>query len=189
MREIEVKARVDNLTTIVEALQAQNVAVTAPVNQHDIVYGPDDVNGDGDNTAPWLRIRIETKGNTTKTYFTLKKSITNQMDSIEHETVVDDAEELEAIIKHLDFTLYSDLTKTRQKAHVGEIEICLDAIEGLGTFIEAEKLTTEDAQYELVVEELWAILEQFGASRQDEVTDGYDVLMKKHRESTTEVKD
>ena len=189
MREIEVKARVDNLTTIVEALQAQNVAVTVPVNQHDIVYGPDDVNGDGDNTAPWLRIRIETKGDTTKTYFTLKKSITNQMDSIEHETVVDDAEELEAIIKHLDFTLYSDLTKTRQKAHVGEIEICLDAIEGLGTFIEAEKLTTEDAQYELVVEELWAILEQFGASRQDEVTDGYDVLMKKHRESTTEVKD
>lgn len=189
MREIEVKARIESTQSIVDALQAQNIAVTSPVTQHDIVYGPKGVDGEGDNTAPWLRVRIETKNDTTTSYFTMKKSITNQMDSIEHETIIDDPEELESIIKHLDFELFSDLTKTRQKAHVGEIEICIDYIEALGAFVEAEKLTADDVNYELVVEELWTILEQFGATRQDEVTDGYDVLMKKHLKSTPEVQE
>lgn len=183
MREIEVKARVESIAMIIKALEAQNVAVTDPVTQHDIVYGPAGVDGASDNTAPWLRVRIETKGDTTKTYFTLKKSITNQLDSIEHETVVEDAGELVQIIEHLEFELFSDLTKTRQKAYVDDIEICLDYIEGLGAFVEAEKLTADEVEYQEVVEELWAVLEQCGASRLNEVTDGYDVLMNAHIES------
>jgi len=180
MREIEVKARVGSLESIIDTLKAQGAEVTSPVTQHDVVYGQAGVDGEGDNTAPWLRIRSETKNGEETHFFTLKKSITNQMDSIEHETTVSDEKELQEIIKHLDFELFSDLTKTRQKAHINEIEICLDYIEGLGYFVEAERLTADDVDYADVVEGLWVLLESIGVSRADEVTDGYDVLMNKH---------
>jgi predicted adenylyl cyclase CyaB len=101
------------------------------------------------------------------------------MDSIEHETEVADDVELEKIIEQLSFVPYSDLTKTRQKAKLTDIEICIDTVEELGTFIEAEKLTADDVDYQAVIDELWVVFEALGISRDDEVTDGYDVLMNK----------
>ena len=177
MREIEIKATVQSIQAIIDILSTRNIAVTSPVTQRDRVYGPAGVDGAIENTAPWLRIRTETKSGVTKHVFTLKKSITNQLDSIEHETEVADAAELESIIAHLDFELFSDLTKTRQKAQLGDIEICLDSVESLGAFIEAEKLTSDDVDYQVIVDELWAVFDTLGISRADEVTDGYDVLM------------
>lgn len=179
MREIEIKATITSVQSIIDTLQAQNIAVTQPVTQHDRVYGQNDVEDTVDNTAPWLRIRSETKQGSTKHIFTLKRSVTNQMDSIEHETEVTDPVELEAIIEQLSFSLYSDLTKTRQKAHMNDIEICIDAVDGLGSFVEVEKLTDEDANYEAVVAELWQVLDRLGIQPEDEVIDGYDVLMNK----------
>jgi adenylate cyclase class 2 len=179
MREIEIKATISSVQSIVDILTAQGVAVTSPVTQRDRVYGQIGVDGAAENTAPWLRIRTETKNGTTKHIFTLKKSITNQMDSIEHETVVEDAVELENIVSQLAFELYSDLTKMRQKAVIGDIEICLDTVDGLGTYIEAEKLTADDVDYDAVIAELWVLLESLGISKTSEVTDGYDVLMNK----------
>lgn len=177
MREIEVKARVEDLDSIIDALEAQGARLNRPVQQHDVVYGPAGVDGSADNDAPWLRIRSETRGSDVTHTFTMKKSVTNQLDSIEHETQVVNPEELGHIIRHLGFELFSDLTKTRQKTHLNEIEICLDYVKGLGYFVEAEKLTTDDADYEEVVAGLWMLLESLGVSRDDEVTDGYDVLM------------
>jgi len=180
MREIEIKARANDVVSIVEAITRQGGIVSEPITQHDRVFGMPGVPGDSVNDSPWLRIRSEIKDGATKHVFTLKKSITNQMDSIEHETEVSDEKELESIIKHLNFTPYSDLTKTRRKAYIGEIEVCLDHIEGLGDFIELEKLTAEETDYDAVIKELWGIFESFGITKDDEVTDGYDVLMNKH---------
>lgn len=177
MREIEVKASIDSIQTIIDALAAQGVAVSEPVTQHDRVYGLPEVDGEGDNTAPWLRIRSETKHGQTTHIFTLKRSVTSQLDSIEYETEVADESELEMIIKQLSFSLYSDLTKTRQKAHFGNIEVCIDMVEGLGSFIEVEKLTDESANIDEVRAELWQILHLLGVESGSEVTDGYDVLM------------
>jgi adenylate cyclase class 2 len=180
MREIEIKAQIANKQTFIAALIKRGIVVGEPVTQHDRVFGPAGVDGsDGNNTAAWLRIRTETKQGTTKHIFTLKKSVTNQMDSIEHETEIEDETELEKIIEHIGFVPFSDLTKTRQKAHFGDIELCIDTVDRLGDFVEAEKLTDEDADYDTVVAELWKILEKCGVSRDDYVTEGYDVLMNK----------
>lgn len=177
MREIEIKARVADKTKLLGVLQSKNVVLSDAVTQHDLVWGVEGAQG-GDK-APWLRIRTETKNGATRRLFTLKKSVTNQMDSIEHETEVADETELAHIIQHLGFVPYSDSTKTRQTAHMADIEVCIDTVEGLGDFIEVEKLTGEDADYDTVAEELWKVLEEFGIQRADHVTDGYDVLMRK----------
>lgn len=190
MREIEIKARVDSLSAVIDALKADGLTVTKPVTHHDVVYGPKGVDGaDPDNDAPWLRIRGETKDGKTTHCFTLKKSVTNQLDSIEHETIIDDPSELAAIISHLGFTLYSDLTKTRQKVHMGDTELCLDTLDGLGSFVEAERMVgDDDVDYEAVVAELWALLGNYGVSSASEVTEGYDVLMNAHLEKLVQAK-
>lgn len=179
MREIEIKAKVHDLEAIRTKLADMGVSVSNPVTQHDIVWGAPGVDGGSDNTSPWLRVRSETRGADQRHIFTLKRSVTNQLDSIEHETEIADPDQMVHIVEELGYVLYSELTKTRQKAHIGDIEICLDTVDGLGDFIEAEKLTADDADYLPVVEELWGVLETIGVSRRDEVTDGYDVLMNK----------
>ena len=178
MREIEIKARVANKSKLLGVLTAQNVTLSSPVTQRDRVWVPEGMKiGSG---LPSLRIRTETKDGVTKQLFTLKKkSATNQMDSIEHETEIQDEKELTHIIKHLGFTLFSDSTKTRQKGQLGDLEICIDSVEGLGDFVELEKLTDEETDYDEVAKELWAVLAPFGVGSGDQVTDGYDVLMRK----------
>ncbi len=179
MREIEIKVRVESIAKIIAQLEARGTHVSEPVRQRDEVFGLPDVPGDGDNNEPWLRIREETKGDATRYIYTLKKSITNQLDSIEHETEVEDATELRQIILHSGFVPYSDVTKTRRKAKMGDVEICIDTVDRLGEFVEAEKLTTEDADYEQTVEELWKLLDELNIDRDSEVTDGYDVMMER----------
>lgn len=177
MREIEIKARVEQLDDIRAVFKQKGIALSEPVAQHDEVWGMPGVIVD--NTSPWLRLRTESKSGQTRHLLTLKRSVTGQLDSIEHETEVSDPGEMTKIIQELGFELYSDLTKTRQKAHVGDIEICLDSVKDLGEFIEAEKLTDDDVDYQNVIDELWRLLRGFGVNYDDEVTDGYDTLMNK----------
>jgi adenylate cyclase class 2 len=179
MREIEIKARVADKNSLLDVLKAQSISLSEAVTQRDQVFGIDGANGGDGQSRPWLRIRTEVKGNTTKQIFTLKKSITSQLDSIEHETEIADEKELAKIIEHIGFTPYSDSTKTRAKAHIGDIEICVDTVQGLGDFIEVEKLTDEDANIDEIMNELWTVLERFGIARDQQVTDGYDVMLRK----------
>lgn len=179
MREIEVKARIEDKITLLDALKTGNVTLSEPITQRDQVFGIEGAPGGDDQSRPWLRIRTETKGSTTKQIFTLKKSVTSQLDSIEHETEIADEKELAKIIEHIGFTPYSDSTKTRQKAQLGEIELCLDSVNELGDFVEAEKLTSEEVDIDEVINELWDVLEQFGVTRGQQVTDGYDVMLRK----------
>jgi len=179
MREIEIKARVADKSALIEVLKAQNITLSDSVIQRDQVFGIEGVSGGDGQSQPWLRIRTETKDDTTKQIFTLKKSVTSQLDSIEHETEIADEKELAKIIEHIGFAPYSDSTKTRAKARIGEIEICIDTVEGLGDFIEVEKLTDEDADIDEVTNELWNVLDQFGVTHDQQVTDGYDVMIRK----------
>lgn len=103
------------------------------------------------------------------------------LDSIEHEVVVDDAVELENIIKEMGYRLYSDLTKIRRKAKVGDIEVCVDEVPKLGNFIEAEIMMNHDSDHDTAVENLWDLFTKLGISKKEEVHKGYDVLERESR--------
>ena len=47
--------------------------------------------------------------------------------------------------------------------------------------MELERLADENADPAAITDDLWRIMAELGISRQDEVTDGYDILMKKLR--------
>ena len=124
MREIEIKVTVNNKVDLQSKLSNLGVKLGKPKKQHDVVYGIKH-DSEFERQASWLRIRTE---DDETVYFTLKKNVTSELDSIEHEIIVDDAETLEKIITTLGFELYSDLTKIRREVAYGDIEI--DAITG-----------------------------------------------------------
>lgn len=107
MREIEIKVRLDDRAEILAKLATKGVKLSKPLTHHDVVYGEPGVAGDsGSNQAAWLRIRTETaEGKKPRVLFTFKRSVSGQMDSIEHETEVADGEVITAIIKELGFEL------------------------------------------------------------------------------------
>jgi len=185
MREIEVKARVEDPKSLLQMLKKHSVLIGEPVKQRDVVFSRPHAH-DNDPEENWLRIRTE---DDMRHIFTLKRSVTGELDSIEHETEIADTDELEKIISYLGYTLYSDLTKTRQKARIGDVEVCLDNVEGLGIFIEAEKLVDDAADAVRIQKELWEVLEKLGINRSTEETSGYDVLMRKKYGPPKPIKD
>ena len=175
MREIEIKAKVEDKQKLLAKIAEQGIVLSAPKTQHDVVFckpGQQDYEKD----SIWLRIRTE---NGEKVTWTMKVDTGRKLDSIEHEVDVSDGEVLETMLLQLGNELYSDLTKTRQKAKVGEIEICVDTVEGLGTYIEAEKMCPDDADYDEVAKELWGFLGSLGITKAAQETLGYDVLLKR----------
>lgn len=178
MREVEIKVSIDNVAKIENKLVSLGVKLREAKKQHDVVYGEPHAEDNALN-ANWLRIRTE---NDSKVYFTLKRSVVGHLDSIEHEVVVDNAKELEAIILSLGFKLYSDLTKVRRSGTYNGIELCVDEVPGLGSFIEAEKLVDDhESDHDKVVEDLWALFSKLGLTKDKEVHEGYDVLERKQR--------
>lgn len=176
MREIELKARVRDKQRLLQKLKEQGIMLGAAKTHHDVVFckpGQQDY----EEGSIWHRIRTE-DGKTV--IWTMKVDTGRKLDSIEHEVQVSDARELEQMLKTMGLELYSDLTKTRQKAQHGDIEICLDDVEGLGTYIEAEKLFDDHGtDYQKAADELWRLLESLGIIRTDQETLGYDVLLKR----------
>lgn len=171
MREIEIKAWVRDEKTLLALLREKGVILSKPLQQRDQVFGlPGAV---PKKHFPWLRLRTQ---DDTTYIFTFKRSVTSSLDSIEHETEVSNPEELLAIIKEIGFIPFSDITKIRRKGKVGKIELCFDKINGLGTFIEAEKLCPHDEDAAQVMQELWMVLESFGVSHADEELTAYDIL-------------
>lgn len=174
MREIEIKVKVRDEHQVLANIAKLGIKLSDPKKHHDVVFckpGQQDY----EPGSIWLRIRTE---NDTIVIWTLKKDTGTRLDSIEHEVEVSDGEELETMLRLMGMELYSDLTKTRRKAKYGDIEICFDQVDGLGTFIEAEKLAPNDMDGDAVRRELWDLLRKIGLNPHDEVTEGYDVLLK-----------
>jgi adenylate cyclase class 2 len=82
---------------------------------------------------------------------------------------------MEDILKSLG---YSKKVQVKKKRLIGELRgytICLDKVDGLGSFVEVEKMSADDT--EKVQEELMKFLESLGISREQRIRKGYDTLM------------
>jgi adenylate cyclase class 2 len=180
VREVEIKARVKNKGALLAKLKTLGVKMGEPKTHHDVVFSKPG-QADYEKGSVWLRIRTE---NGTKVIWTLKADTGRKLDSIEHEVVVSDGSELERMLRLMGNELYSDLTKTRQKGAYGDVEICVDDVEDLGTYIEVEKMfDNHDGDYDEIAAELWALLDQLGIARDDQEELGYDVLLKRKTKS------
>lgn len=176
MRELEIKARVTDETALRKQITKMGIQLGDVISQHDKVYSLPGAKEDP-IAHNWLRIRAE---NGRKYIFTLKRSVSGQLDSIEHETEIKDPGAMEECLKLMGYELHNEIKKTRQKAYLAKekIEICIDEVDGLGTYIELEKEANIDADNKTEENELWKILEKLGIERKHAETRGYDSMMK-----------
>ncbi|HSI20909.1 MAG TPA: class IV adenylate cyclase [Verrucomicrobiae bacterium] len=179
MQEIEVKARVQNAEGLKAALVLRGVHLTEPKTQHDTIY----TEGDWEfvkfqNERNILRIREQGESSV----LTLKRPGVNELHSIEHETVIANVKEMHEILLLMGYKPIVEVKKKRQKGHFQDMEICLDEVEGIGVFVEVERLLESDKDVEKVQEELFVFLEELGVAREDRETRGYDTLARLKQE-------
>lgn len=173
MREIEVKLKVNNLNVLEDNLKKAGCVLGDEVYQRDVEYSYKGLNKEFKGFKEgdiMFRIRY-TKG---VAILTLKKQMSNEMDNLEYETELSDPENMNQILLALGYQYALEVKKMRRKGKLGEYEICLDKVERLGSFVELEKLTTDEANPDEVVEDLLKKLEGLGLSRNDQEFRGYD---------------
>jgi adenylate cyclase, class 2 len=178
MREVEVKAHIRNAEELLEKLKELGSVLGEPVTQADTVYVKE--TGSMETflaNEHFLRIRKTPE----KVIFTLKyhPGRTGNGNSlampIEHEVEVTNESELKEMLKLLGFQPALCITKTRRTTDVGEYEVCIDEVEGLGSFIEVEKLLEHEEDTEETVAMMKVFLESLGVAAEDIGVKRYDV--------------
>jgi adenylate cyclase class 2 len=94
----------------------------------------------------------------------------------EHEVVVDSAEEVRGILQLMGLQEAVRVTKTRQTTTCNGYEVCIDDFEGLGSFIELEKIASTDKAAD-IQDEMMKFLETLGIAPENRIMKGYDILM------------
>jgi adenylate cyclase class 2 len=173
MKEIEVKAKVKNKEMLVKALTMLGCELSAPITQGDTCYAKNADTLEAYFTNDhFLRIRKTNDG----TYiFTVKQPMKQALSKIEHETQIMNPIELEHALFLMGYKKANSVEKSRQIAHYKDYEICFDEVKDLGSFIEVEKFSEENPDH--IREELFNFLISLGVSKEDEVNEGYDILI------------
>ncbi|MEK7608241.1 MAG: class IV adenylate cyclase [Patescibacteria group bacterium] len=174
-KEIEVKARVQNLEVIAKELARRGCVLSDPIEQRDIIF-VDSSYGEFEKFHPkknLLRIR-NAKG---KFIFTIKQPQSNELDSIERETEIANPEEMEQALLLMGYHERVRVSKIRKTAKYQNWEICLDEVEGIGSFVEIEELTDDKANPDEIQRRILEFLKSLGVKEEDRVTTGYATLV------------
>lgn len=174
MYEIEVKARISSVNDWRARLEADGVKFMEPFTQDDQTFAETD----WDYTETCQRIVMRLRRQNDTVILTLKRSLTNELDGIELETVVSDYDATAAMLCEMGYEPQVRIKKTRQLGTLGDIAICLDDVEGLGSYIELEQMGDE-GDGTAIQKQLWQQLLDWGAQQKDRETRGYDTLLKK----------
>lgn len=177
MREIEIKLRAPDLKAVTERLKALDCVISEPKTQEDRNFvHKDDVKWFESVTRGFAYPRLRISPGK-PLVFTVKKPIENEMDCVEHEICIDNADELEKMMEVLEYRKGMTVKKTRRTTEYKGYTITLDEVEGLGNFIEVERLV-EDGDALAIQEEMFAFAKDvLGLDRDDHVMKGYDILM------------
>lgn len=179
MQEVEVKAKVDNLDLLKEKLKELGWLFKEPQIQKDVVFLLKNSNQEKSKKGKLvLRLRQSNGIN----ILTLKKQLNNELDNIEKEVRIDDWLQAKEIIEMLGFEEVVRLTKTREEGKFNNLTICLDKVDGLGCFVEVEKMV-ESGNGENIQKELFDFLKSLGVKEEDRVREGYDSLVYKKYEN------
>jgi adenylate cyclase class 2 len=138
--EVEIKVKVDNLPEIKEKVSKLGSLVKT-IKQIDDYYIPVHRNFFTNKPHPIEYLRIRT--NPDKVVLEYDLSINKREDgehdyAEEYETEILDKSEMEKILNFLDFKKVVTIEKDREYWMCEEIEVALDTVKDLGTFVEAE---------------------------------------------------
>ncbi|MEQ4306208.1 class IV adenylate cyclase [Plantactinospora sp. B6F1] len=172
--EVEVKYRVPDLAALEAALVAGGVVLSAPVVQDDQAYARVGWEyGQSKIGVPFARLRTE-RG---RHLLTVKTPVVNEQSCVEHETEVADREQMHAAIEQMGFYPTVRIRKTRRMAMLGLMSLCVDEVDGLGAFLEIERIVPPGEAGERVQAELDRFAVTLGVPLQ-RTRDTYDSLIR-----------
>ena len=134
--EIEVKAYADNLAMVEERLKETGAVFISEGGEKDTYFNHPNRNFAATDEA--LRIRVADN------FFFLtykgRKIDAKSKTREEIEVALGDADSAKLLLMRLGFKPVAEVRKIRKRYKVGEFEICLDDVEGVGTFVEVETI-------------------------------------------------
>ena len=178
--EVEVKIEIENFEEVKAKVSAVGKLIKS-IKQIDEYYVPchRDFFAQKPQPTEWLRIRT----NPDKVIFEYDKSINKKANgeqecAEEYETVISDPEEFRKILNFLDFKKVVNVDKQREYWDCGDLEIALDNVAGLGSFIEVEAKGNFDNTSK-AKEACFKFLEELGVKNAEniQINKGYPVLL------------
>ena len=174
MREVEVKYRVSDREALHVALKERGIKLGVPIYQDDQAYAPNGWQfGDNKLGVSFLRLRTVNGRHT----FTLKQPTINALSCLEHESEVTDRKQMHQAIMQMGFYPTVRVAKTRQNAEFDGISLCVDDLEGVGTFLELERMVPEGVSESAVQDELAAFVASLGTTA-ERTAESYDSLVR-----------
>lgn len=179
MREVEVKYHVQDAESLLVALKERGIELGGAVHQDDQAYAPAGwCYGDGKLGVSFVRLRTVGGRHT----FTLKRPAENALSCAEYETGVADREQMHRAIMAMGFKPTVCIAKARRTAGLPGLSLCVDEVDGLGTFLELERIVADDVPGEAVQAELAAFVASLGIEAQ-RTGETYDSLVRAARVS------
>jgi len=171
MYEVEVKVAAD-LERVAERLDELGATQTGDVVQVDTYY--DAPHRDFAETDEALRVRRETSEGETEARITYKGPLVEAESKTreEAETRVEDGETADAIFENLGFAPAATVRKDRRFYRYDGYTVTLDAVEGVGEFVEVETETDEDG-VEAAREGAFAVLRELGLDPDEQTRTSY----------------
>ena len=177
MYEVEVKVRADHESVESELVRADATRVDAVV-QEDTYY--DAPHRDFAETDEALRVRREwhpdrgDDGDPETTRLTYKGPLleAESKSREEHESAVADSDAAAGILNGLGFEPAATVKKDREHYHLDGYAVTLDAVDGLGEFVEVETETTDD-DFEAARDGALAVLESLGLDPDAQIRTSY----------------
>lgn len=174
MREIETKYRVADAETLLTALKGVGVVMGDPVFQDDQAYAPSSwAPEQGKIGFTFARLRTQDDAH----LLTTKTPLANAMECTEHETVVTDREQMHGALLALGYEPTVRIVKERRTGRSGTMGVCVDIVEGVGTFMELELVVDDDRDGLQVQTELDAWAQGLGVEL-ERTGDTYDTLVR-----------
>jgi len=170
VHEIELKYRVDDLEALLIALKSRGIQLSEPVFQDDQAYAPAGWQfGDSKLGVSFLRLRT-VQG---RHYFTLKQPVGSAQDCLEYETQVADRQAMHHAALHMGYRTTVRIAKTRRTATLEDCSLCIDEVDGLGGFLELERMAPDHSDAQTIQADLAAFVSSLdiAAVRTDQTYD------------------
>lgn len=171
--EVEVRFRLPEPTATLASLRAAGVRFGKPEMQDDQAYAP----ADWDYSKSRIGItfaRLRTSNG--KQLFTVKRPVTDVRTCIEHECFISDRESMHEAILLMGFRPTIRIVKSRAIGRLRDLTFCLDEVEGLGRFLEVERLASAEDDTDVARFEIEAFMRQLGVNA-ERCYDTYDALL------------
>lgn len=170
--EYEIKVQINSLQECEKWLDLHNIVLKEPIKQDDEIFTKSDV--DFLNTKQgdeFVRIRTMPQ----KIQLNRKVQQFDELSNEEYECEIHNVEEVKKTLDILGFKKIVAVSKRRYQFQIDKYNVCLDFVEGLGTFIEFELLSVVEQTHPQ--EKMIEFIKSINLPYSQIINKGYDTLL------------